>query len=70
MNLLAEAANPPGGASWALQPASPDGYYDSKTTVNLRPLGHTVHCPKTLGGVTVHLDDRLLPALVCLARSY
>lgn len=35
MNLLATAATPTGGASWTLAPASPDGFYDSGTTVNV-----------------------------------
>jgi uncharacterized protein (TIGR03437 family) len=33
MNLLATATAPSGAASWTLAPASPDGYYDSQTTV-------------------------------------
>jgi uncharacterized protein (TIGR03437 family) len=35
MNLLATSANPAGGASWTLAPTSPDGFYDSQTTVNV-----------------------------------
>jgi uncharacterized protein (TIGR03437 family) len=35
MNLLATSAAPAGGASWTLAPASPDGFYDSQTTVNI-----------------------------------
>jgi len=35
MNLLTTAANPSGGATWTIQPASPDGYYDSQTAVSL-----------------------------------
>jgi uncharacterized protein (TIGR03437 family) len=35
MNYLATASNPAGGANWAMQPASPDGYYDAATTVNV-----------------------------------
>lgn len=35
MNLLATSAAPAGGASWTLAPTSPDGFYDSGTTVNL-----------------------------------
>ena len=35
MNRLAAAAAPPQGASWALQPGSPDGYYDSQATVSV-----------------------------------
>jgi uncharacterized protein (TIGR03437 family) len=35
MNLLVVVASPPGGASWTLAPASPDGYYDSQSTVNI-----------------------------------
>jgi uncharacterized protein (TIGR03437 family) len=35
MNRLTTALSPPGSASWSLQPASPDGYYDSPTTVNV-----------------------------------
>jgi uncharacterized protein (TIGR03437 family) len=33
MNYLATAAAPSGAASWSLQPASPDGFYDSQTNV-------------------------------------
>jgi len=35
MNRLATASSPPAGASWSLQPGSPDGYYPSQTTVNV-----------------------------------
>jgi uncharacterized protein (TIGR03437 family) len=35
MNRLTTALNPPASASWSLQPGSPDGYYDSQTTVNV-----------------------------------
>ena len=35
MNLLVAVANPPAGASWTILPASPDGYYDSQSTVNI-----------------------------------
>lgn len=35
MNRLIAVANPPAGASWIMSPASPDGYYDSQTTVSL-----------------------------------
>ena len=35
MNRLSTAASPAGSASWSLQPGSPDGYYDSQTTVNV-----------------------------------
>jgi uncharacterized protein (TIGR03437 family) len=35
MNLLVASTNPPGGASWNILPASPDGYYDSQSTVNI-----------------------------------
>jgi uncharacterized protein (TIGR03437 family) len=35
MNLLATSATPAGGASWTVAPTSPDGFYDSQTTVNL-----------------------------------
>ena len=33
MNLLAASSAPPNGASWSMQPGSPDGYYDSQTSV-------------------------------------
>jgi len=33
MNLLAATANPPNGASWSMQPGSPDSYYDAQTSV-------------------------------------
>jgi uncharacterized protein (TIGR03437 family) len=33
MNLLVVSSAPPNGASWSMQPSSPDGYYDSATTV-------------------------------------
>jgi uncharacterized protein (TIGR03437 family) len=35
MNLLSTATNPAGSASWSVQPASPDGYYGSQTTVTI-----------------------------------
>ncbi len=35
MNLLAANSNPAGDASWNMQPASPDGFYDAATTVNV-----------------------------------
>jgi len=35
MNYLAASSNPPGGVNWSMQPASPDGYYDSATSVNV-----------------------------------
>lgn len=35
MNLLAAAASPAGGASFVMQPASPDGYYDAGSTVSV-----------------------------------
>ncbi|MGB9458118.1 MAG: hypothetical protein WCB12_18855 [Bryobacteraceae bacterium] len=35
MNYLATATNPAGAATWNLQPASPDGYYDYRTVVNI-----------------------------------
>jgi uncharacterized protein (TIGR03437 family) len=35
MNLLVALANPPGSASWTMLPASPDGYYDSQSSVNI-----------------------------------
>ena len=35
MNRLSTASIPAGSASWSLQPGSPDGYYDSQTTVNV-----------------------------------
>jgi uncharacterized protein (TIGR03437 family) len=35
MNLLVAQANPPAGASWTITPASPDGYYDSQSTVTI-----------------------------------
>ncbi len=40
MNHLGTATSPAGAATWNLQPASPDGYYDYRTVVNisLRPL--------------------------------
>jgi uncharacterized protein (TIGR03437 family) len=34
MNRLSTASIPAGSASWTLQPGSPDGYYDSQTSVN------------------------------------
>jgi Divergent InlB B-repeat domain len=33
MNRLAASATPPDGATWSLQPASSDGFYDAQTTV-------------------------------------
>jgi len=33
LNRLSAASNPPNGASWNIQPASPDGFYDSQSTV-------------------------------------
>jgi uncharacterized protein (TIGR03437 family) len=36
MNSLTAASSPAKGATWRFSPASPDGYYDSKTTVNIR----------------------------------
>jgi uncharacterized protein (TIGR03437 family) len=35
LNRLAAASSPAGSASWSMQPGSPDGYYDSQTTVNV-----------------------------------
>jgi uncharacterized protein (TIGR03437 family) len=35
MNYLATSSSPAGGVSWSMQPPSPDGYYDSQTTVNV-----------------------------------
>ncbi|MBZ5725782.1 MAG: hypothetical protein LAP87_12380 [Acidobacteriia bacterium] len=35
MNRLSAAAAPPEGASWKMAPASPDGFYDSQTTVDV-----------------------------------
>jgi len=35
MNRLAADAAPPEGASWNIQPGSPDGYYDSQAAVTL-----------------------------------
>ena len=35
MNFLATSAVPTAGASWNMQPASPDGFYDAATTVNV-----------------------------------
>ena len=35
MNQLATATNPAGAATWNLQPASPDGFYDFRTVVNI-----------------------------------
>jgi uncharacterized protein (TIGR03437 family) len=35
LNRLATASSPAGSASWSIQPGSPDGYYDSQTTVNV-----------------------------------
>jgi uncharacterized protein (TIGR03437 family) len=36
MNSLAVSANPAGGATFAMQPSSPDGYYDSQATVTVK----------------------------------
>jgi len=33
MNVLSASSAPPNGASWSMQPGSPDGFYDSQTTV-------------------------------------
>ncbi len=35
LNLLTALANPPEGATWQIQPASPDGFYDSQATVKV-----------------------------------
>ncbi len=35
MNRLSTASIPAGSASWSVQPGSPDGYYDSQTTVTV-----------------------------------
>ncbi|HKE23722.1 MAG TPA: hypothetical protein VKB88_15260 [Bryobacteraceae bacterium] len=35
MNYLATASNPTGGASLTMQPSSPDGYYDSASSVSV-----------------------------------
>jgi len=35
MNCLSAASNPAGGVNWNYSPASPDGYYDSRVTVNV-----------------------------------
>jgi uncharacterized protein (TIGR03437 family) len=35
MNRLIAAATPPDGASWSMQPASPDGYYDARSNVTV-----------------------------------
>ena len=35
MNQLATATSPANAATWSLQPASPDGYYNSGTVVNI-----------------------------------
>jgi len=35
MNRLVAAANPAGGASWRVDPASPDGFYDTQATVRV-----------------------------------
>ncbi len=35
MNRLSAASNPPDGVSWKIEPASPDGFYDSNATVAL-----------------------------------
>jgi len=36
MNSLTATSSPAKGATWRFSPASPDGYYDSQTTVNIR----------------------------------
>jgi uncharacterized protein (TIGR03437 family) len=33
LNYLATSSTPAGGVSWSIVPASPDGYYDSQTTI-------------------------------------
>jgi uncharacterized protein (TIGR03437 family) len=33
LNRLSSSATPPNGATWSMQPGSPDGYYDAQTTV-------------------------------------
>jgi uncharacterized protein (TIGR03437 family) len=35
MNRLTAASNPAGGASWRIEPASPDGFYDAQTMVKV-----------------------------------
>jgi len=35
MNYLATANNPAGAATWTMQPSSPDGFYDSRSLVNI-----------------------------------
>jgi uncharacterized protein (TIGR03437 family) len=35
MNSLTTISSPSGGASWSIQPLSPDGFYDSQTLVSL-----------------------------------
>jgi len=35
MNSLTTAASPSGGATWSISPASPDGFYDSRTQVSV-----------------------------------
>jgi uncharacterized protein (TIGR03437 family) len=35
MNKLSAAADPPEGATWQVTPASPDGFYDARTIVNV-----------------------------------
>jgi uncharacterized protein (TIGR03437 family) len=35
LNRLAASSDPPDGANWQVQPASPDGFYDTQTTVNV-----------------------------------
>ena len=35
MNYLATASNPAGAATWKMVPASPDGFYDSHSAVNI-----------------------------------
>jgi uncharacterized protein (TIGR03437 family) len=36
MNSLTTSASPPRGATWRISPASPDGFYDSGTKVDIR----------------------------------
>jgi uncharacterized protein (TIGR03437 family) len=36
MNSLTATSSPAKGATWRFSPTSPDGYYDSQTTVNIR----------------------------------
>jgi uncharacterized protein (TIGR03437 family) len=35
MNRLVSAADPPDGASWSIQPVSPDGFYDAQANVSV-----------------------------------